>query len=254
MTTEPSKPPKLFTAPFVISTVLLGAAAVLAGPVNGWLKVRLIKQALPLRAPLGSLDEASLAPYRVLNRHALAPEFVEALGTSNYLLWTLEDPTEPAESPLRTAQFFVTYYSGGPNLVPHTPDVCYLGGGYQQAQPHENFDLPIPSLAPGPTEVPVRVLTFAKTSVFRGSEISVVYTFGCNGRFAGGRERIRQLINEPRNRYAYFSKVEVSFHGASRAQTIAGAEKLFRVALPVLFNRHWPDFDAAEKSARADAN
>ena len=34
------------------------------------------------------------------------------------------------------------------------------------------------------------------------------------------------------NKYAYFSKVEVSFPGATRAQTVEGAKKAFGVVLP----------------------
>ena len=48
------------------------------------------------------------------------------------------------------------------------------------------------------------------------------------------------------NRYAYFSKVELTFPSATRAQSIEGAGMLFSRLLPALVDEHWPDFEAAE--------
>lgn len=237
----------LWTGSFVVAVVLLGAAAVLAGPVNKWLAVQLTKRPLPLKAPFSALDESALRPYKKVKVVTLTPEIVDALGTEQYLYWIMDDTTKAANDPLRRANLFITYYSGGPNFVPHTPDVCYLGSGYQPIQPHETIEVVMPSLNDRFPTVPIRVLTFGKTAIFDMSTLSVVYTFGCNGEFAGDRERIRVLIHRPRNKYAYFSKVEVSFPGATREQTVEGAKKLFNLVLPILVRDHWPDFEAAER-------
>ena len=151
--------------------------------------------------------------------------------------------------------FFVelTYDSGGNNLVPHTPDVCWVGGGYEPAQPHENVDLDTPSLLANRSSVPGRVCTFAKTAMRNRSKQTVVYTFHCNGRFVATRTGVRILVNTPTNRYAYFSKVELTFPGATRAQSVEGAGMLFDRLLPALVRDHWPDFQAAEKAARSGA-
>jgi hypothetical protein len=182
----------------------------------------------------------------LVERHILEHAVVEALGTDDYVVWTMEDAAAPVNSPTRRFDLFITYYSGGSNLVPHTPDVCYLGGGFQPAQPHENKSVDVPSLPQEDRRLPIRVLTFANTAISGGRRLSVVYTFGCNGTFAAGRERIRELINNPRNTYAYFSKVEVSFSGATREESIDGATRVFDVVLPVLIRDHWPDFEKAE--------
>jgi hypothetical protein len=144
---------RVVTAPFVTALVILIAGVVLVGPVGHWMKIKHAKRPLPLRAPLSGLDEEALAPYRVTERHTLDPAIVEALGTQQYISWTLEDTTVPATDPLRYALLLVTYDTGGRNLVPHRPDVCYLGAGYEPAQPHENTLVTVPSLSPDQAEV-----------------------------------------------------------------------------------------------------
>ena len=242
--------PRLANPPFAWAVGLLGCAAVLSGPVSDWMDVRLAKRSLPLRAPLGTLDPEAIAPYRIVKRHILESGVVEALGTDWYLSWMLEDTSVGLGDPLRYGLLFVTYYTGGPTLVPHTPDVCYLGVGYQRAQPHENMYLDVAALGAEDSQLPVRVCTFAKTEIFNRDKTSVVYTFHCNGRFAARRTEVRILLNDPGNIYAYFSKVEVSFPRADRSQTIEGARKLFDRVLPVLIGDHWPDFEEAEREAR----
>lgn len=241
---------RIITLPFVLAIVLLGAAACLAGPLASWLDISQRKLALPLRAPLGTLDEAALAPYRVVRRDILDPAVVESLGTNKYLSWVLEDESVAEDDPLRMGHLLITYDTGGNNLVPHTPEVCWLGGGYQRAEPHENVDIETGSLSGEPLTVPVRLCTFVKTALKNRARKSVAYTFYCNGQFTAMRDSVRILLNRPWSRYAYFSKVEVSFPRATREQTLRGVRKLFDRLLPVLIDQHWPDFQSAERAAR----
>ncbi len=241
---------RVFTPPFVVAAVLLGLAAILTGPVGKALDLRQDKLPLPLRNPLTALRADALRPYSVVNRHFLDPTVVEALGTDQYLYWMLRDGSVPDNDPLANPRLFVTYYSGGRNLVPHVPDECFLGAGYQPAMPHENQELSVPALSREQDPLPVRVCTFARTAVFNREEVTVVYTFASNGRFAATRNLVRLLTNDPRNHHAYFSKVEVHFPGATREQSIRGAAKLLNRVLPVLLSDHWPDFEAAEQSVR----
>lgn len=259
------------TRPFLVAVALLGAAAILAGPVSGRLRLHQAKLGLPLKKPFSEFDVSKIAPLRVVERQVLDSTVVEALGTDRYLSWTIEDSRVGPGDPLRFANLLVTYYSGGHNLVPHTPDVCYLGAGYQPGRAHENVMLSVPGLeatgARNPAEEPsptrsgsqlwVRVLTFVKTAIFDRQEVSVVYAFHCNGRFVetgtlvDPRTAVRFLINDPKYAHAYFSKVEVSFPRATREESLKGAVKLFGVILPVLVRDHWPDFEAAEAEARS---
>ncbi len=251
-TTRDGASSRVLTAPFLLAVAMLCAAAVLTGPGARWAGVKQDKIALPLATPLGSLNEASLAPYEVLARHHLEPVVVEALGTQHYISWTLADASLPSNDPLRLASLLVTYYSGGHSLVPHTPDVCFLGSGYSAAQAHENMEVDVATLEPADRSVPVRVCTFVKTAVFDRQKLSVVYTFQSNGVFTASRTGVRLLTSDPRASHAYFSKVEVTFPHANREQNVAGARKLFERVLPVLTRDHWPDFAAAQAASQPD--
>jgi len=239
----------LITPHFGVAVALLAVSAVLAGPMARWMNLKHAKLSLPLRAPLHTLNDGLLGPYRVVQRQVLPPEVVDALDTDQYLSWVLEDEGLPRRHPLRNAIVFVTYYTGGRNLVPHTPDVCFLGSGYEPAQAHENLVATVPSMGAA-REIPIRVCTFVQTAVFKRGKHTVVYTFNCNGEFTATRSGVRLLINDPRKTYAYFSKVEVRFPAATREQSIQGADKLLNHLLPALVNDHWPDFETAEAEAR----
>ena len=238
--------------PFLLVVILLAVAAILAGPVAKWMNIELAKKAIQLVRPLSTLTAADLAPYRVVNRAELAPAMVDALGTSQYINWLLEDTSKAPEHTLRFVSLFVTYYSGGRDKVPHTPDECYLGSGYQPTQPHENRNIEVAGIDGDGATVPIRLCTFGKTAVFQRAERTVVYTFHCNGRFVATRTGVRLLINDLSETYAYFSKVEVSFPRATRVQSVEGAAVLFGSVLPKLIENHWPDFDAAERAAKLD--
>lgn len=247
----------LITPHFLVAVVLLVASAGLAGPFARFMQFKANKKSLALKEPLYNLDVRKLGPYRIAKdrtgeeqRHVLLPEMVEALGTDQYISWNLEDTSLPPNDPLRRANLFVTYYSGGADLVPHTPDVCFLGSGYEPAQQHQNLVANVRGLGATSADVPIRVCTFLKTAVFKHRKQTVLYTFHCNGRFTGTRSGVRLLINDPRTTHAYFSKVEIRFPAATRSQSTEGVAKLLGHVLPVLIEDHFPDFEKAEAASK----
>ena len=238
---------RFFTPPFVLAVAMLSVAAFLTGPVADLLGFIPFKSELPIRKPLNKLSEASLGGYQIKKRFTLEDVIIEALGTEEYISWRLEAPARASDDPLKVAHLDVTYYTGGQNLVPHTPDVCMVGGGYQGVK-FENKQIGIKALD---RQFPIRVCTFRKLELGAPGDINVVYTFYCNGDFRVNPRLVRARLNEPRNRYAYFSKVEISFPfwGATREQTVEGAKILMEGLLPELIDAHWPDFEAAERQA-----
>lgn len=241
----------LVSVPFLICVVLLGAAAVMAGPLARHWKQVFIKDAIPLRKPLHELRRTALGPFRFVRDEQFSASIVSALGTDKYVSRLLEDTRQPANSALRFVSLSVTYYTGGTNLVPHTPDVCMTGAGYTKKDAGYE-SLTVDSLAPGDTDVPVRWVTFVKSAVFNRAEPTVAYTFHCNGGFTASRTGVRQRTTNPIDRHAYFSKVEVSFTGSQgetpgRKETLEAARSLFEYLLPVLEKEHWPDWEAASR-------
>jgi len=152
--------------PFVTCVVILVVAAVCTGPVADWMDIVLRKDPAPLRKPLPELSKDALGEYRwpVGGAHTIDAALLASLGTEEYIDWEFIDTTEAgAGNPLRRVRAFVTYYTGKPDLVPHTPDVCYRGSGYEitkrgnltlEIQDADGEPLAVPARAPGCGEVP----------------------------------------------------------------------------------------------------
>ncbi len=234
-----------FQPAFLICTAVLALAGVGMSLMTARLGLYLRKEPLPLRKPLDALDEAKLAPYRVAGRLAIEDaEILRSLGTQDYIQWLLNDPREPAESPVRKLMLFITYYRQ-PDRVPHVPEECYTGGGYQRLETNAvAFRL-------GAREIPGRYLLFEKTAQdvsLTVPQFPVLYLFRVNGEYAGSRDDARLALNRNLFRkHAYFCKIELVFNQSPvappRAAAAAASEKLLGVLLPLLEREHWPDLE-----------
>lgn len=249
----------LFTAPFMVCVAILGMTAIGLPWATSYLRIVLTKEAIPLRRPLARLDKGRLGPYVFRSKIDLQEMVVEALGTDQYIYWLLEDTSygEQSLDPRRFVHLAVTYYTGQPDPVPHTPDVCLTGAGYITEQ-KENRSIHLVRVS-DPLEVPVRVLTAVKSGIFGSERMTVVYTFHCNGRFAETRQAVRMIVNDPRQRYAYYSKVEVTFGWQAarppyppREQAVAATTKLLSHVLPLLLEEHWPDWAGVKRIASGE--
>ena len=236
--------------PFIVCVVLLTVATVSTGRVARWMKVVMRKDPVPLRKPLTELNREALGKYVFSHATLLAPATVSALGTDEYVDWEFRDISiTRRNNPLQFARALITYHTGKPNLVPHTAEVCWSATGFEVVEAG-NVTLEVAEPGGEPMLIPARAVTFEKTAVYDHDRPTVVYTFHCNGRFVATRTGVRVLLNDLTSTYAYFSKVEVSFPRATRAQCVQGAGKLFDRALPALIADHWPDFRAEEEAAR----
>ena len=257
---KPSLLANIFSVPFIVCVLVLGAAAAGRGALERWLDIATRKEPAYLRKPLAALDKTKLGDYVVKHERTLSAAVEDALGTDQYLDWTIEDTSVPnLRDPRRWARLSVTYYTGGDYLVPHTPDVCMVGGGYRPSKPHEYRDIEVPALGEAGKAVPVRVCTFGKTAIHDNATPTVVYTFHTNGGFTASRTGVRQATARLTDRYAYFSKVEVSFGqkgcnppDLGREESIEATAKLFDQLLPILLEEHWPDWEAVSKSKPAE--
>ena len=232
---------------FLICTAVLAVACAGMSVARQKLGLYLKKEPLPLKQPLDRLDEAALAPYEVLAKLKIQnDEVLRSLGTEDYIQWVLEDPCQPAESPVRRVMLFITYYRL-PDRVPHVPEECYTGGGYRRLETTA-VTLGVDSSG-RPRDIPGRYLVFEgspDTLSSASPRFPVLYLFRVNGEYAGSRDAARIALN--RNifsRHTYFFKVELVFNqtlaAPTRAATVSAGERLLTAVLPLLERNHWPD-------------
>jgi len=212
--------------------------------------VRWQKVPLPLRKRLDELDKAALAPFDVVGEQRIENEdIVRSLGTEDYIQWILEDPCQPVGSGARKVMLFVTYYRL-PDRVPHVPEECYTGGGYQLLDTEAvTFRLSL-GQDQDPLEIPGSYLVFGRSVApmdLVAPKFPVLYLFQVNGAYAGDRDGARLALNK--NIFgpsSYFCKVELVFNQSisapTKAEAVAVSERLLALVLPQLTDVHWPDW------------
>ncbi len=230
---------------FVICTLVLLISALGVESFAHALKLHFVRAPVPLRKKLQDFDVSKMWPYKLIKTVKLDSEIVEALGTKDYLQMIFDDTSMKDENaPGKYVSFFVTYYTGSLDQVPHVPDVCYQGGGYDPIG-SENTYLTLPDLGLKNNKLPVRVLFFRDTKSLLPSVKPVVYFFSVNGKFEATRNNVRLTLADIRQRYAYFSKVEIAFLGVQpdKKQTLELTAKFLKKALPILMHEHWQNWN-----------
>jgi len=234
-----------FQPAFLICVAVL-VSAELIRPIVG--AVIPEKEPLPLKKSLDLLDEQQLRPFKVMAKCPIEnEEVVKELGTEDYIQWVLQDPNASPASPVEKVLLFITYYEL-PDRVPHVPEQCWAGGGYQKlASDSVTFQMRQPDL---PQIVPGRYLVFGSTKANiwqESAKFPVVYLFKVNGDYADSRDEARMALNKNLfGKYSYFSKIELVFNQTgvipTRQEVVEASERLLGVVLPVLEKEHWPDW------------
>ncbi|MCK5269787.1 MAG: exosortase-associated EpsI family protein [Sedimentisphaerales bacterium] len=219
------------------------------------LGLHFVKLEVALQRPFDELDEAKLAPYRVARKLLIENEDIIAeLGTEDYLQWYLEDPGVAKTDPAQMLMLFITYYTGDPGQVPHVPEVCYTGAG-SRITDREDQKIQIRDNEGQSVTIPVRILSEARTIQGRERTSKILYFFGANGGYVSSRNGLRLRLNNWYDKYAYFSKVEVSFpngEGMSTEAAVKAIEKLMRKLVPILVAEHWPIWPPVEEKKNSE--
>jgi len=212
--------------------------------------VYLRKEPLPLKKSLDLLNENDLASYKVISKRKIEnEEIVRALGTEDYIQWILEDTDAAANGPVKKCMLFITYYEL-PDRVPHVPEECYAGGGFQRLA-SDSVTLEINNNAGFERKIRGKHLVFGSTKANlwqRGEKFPVLYLFKVNEDYAASREEARIALNKNLFRKSsYFCKVELVFNQTlippNKEQAVKAGEKLLAVILPILETKHWPDWE-----------
>jgi hypothetical protein len=238
---------KIYTQPaFLICVIILAVSASGMSLAIKHFNVYLKKEPLPLKKSLDLLDEEALSPYKVIAKQKIEnKEIIKTLGTEDYIQWMIEDSEAPVESSVRSFSVFITYYSL-PDRVPHVPEECYTGGGYQRiASEPVTFEIDKPDFK---KDVPGRYLLFEKPGFAYGRlQFPVLYFFKVNGEYGNSREDARIALNKNLFRKSsYFCKVEIVFNRKmimpTKEEAVKACQKFLSVLLPVLEKEHWPDW------------
>jgi hypothetical protein len=209
------------------------------------------------------MDALALLPHYALAPHEMQPrplpqEEVENLGTDNFLMWHVLARGQPAGDSTSRAHVFLSYYTGKPDMVPHNPEECNAAAGWTLAG-KQRIDVDIPGPSGKLIKIPVAVLEFdppdsGKAMLGgRGSTSrTVMFFFYTNGGFATTRTEVRWRVSNLADRYAYYSKIEVSFmdgagRPATRDQSVQALPSLLQTLMPVLWRDHYQDWDAVKR-------
>jgi hypothetical protein len=212
--------------------------------------VYLNKEPLPLKKSLELLDENDLSPYVVVPPKLKIEneEVLESLGTEDYIQWILEDTNVEADSSVKKCMLFITYYRL-PDRVPHVPEECYAGGGFQRLA-SDGVKFKINNDVGFEKSIEGKYLVFGSTNanLWRSTDkFPVLYLFRVNGEYAGSREQARAILNKNLfKKNSYFSKVEIVFNQGpdvpDKKNAVDASQKLLTVILPILEQEFWPDW------------
>jgi len=234
---------------FLLCVIVLAISSGGMSLVTKKFELYLKKEPLPLKKTFELLDENGLSPYVVISKEKIKnKEILKELGTKDYIQWIIEDSEEQTNSPVHTFLLFLTYYQL-PDRVPHVPEECYMGGGFQKTKSDNViFDIGNSDIK---TKVPGKYLLFEKKSftIWRGiKKFPVLYFFKVNGLYANSRGEARSALN--RNifgKHSYFCKIEIIFNQKintpNKEEAVKACQKILNVVLPLLEKEHWPEWE-----------
>lgn len=220
-------------------TLVGGAARMQLAKARG--ELQLIKKPMPIRKPVVDFDFSSFAPWRVVAGERMRPEMAEELGTAEYGMWSLRNDSASGAD-LKEAELFISYYTGVQDQVPHVPEECYAVGGWGMSG-----DKTLDGVTLAGESAGVRRVSFAPptSGAIREGDTKkhVYYVISVNGELFTARNPARFKMADPRDKYLYYSKVEVSLRstGATDEKKIdAAAIDLLDKSVKELFKSHWP--------------
>jgi hypothetical protein len=289
---------------------VLGVSAAGLNSAAGFLQLHFKKIACPLRVrSLKEGLPSQIGTWvQISNDQSIDSEEEQVLGTSEYVfrdyvntaskrithaeIEAIKNGT-PAERAGALAEFqrrdpaavmrvAVTYYTGMVDTVAHVPERCMVADGYEETH-HTDKDLYLGTYPDStPRKVALRFLSFgdqtggAPDASGRGAGVhrvarNVGYLFQCNGGYENDAISVRLRLQNLRERYAYYAKVELmtaapvadSFRGDDdeaakindRNESIAAMKDFLAAGLPVLEKclPDWKQLHAQADGAKAPA-
>jgi hypothetical protein len=250
---------------FVAALVILGTAAVGLNASVHFLQLHFKKQPVDLRRPLEMIPERLGKWINMSAKETLNPEMEDVLGTKQYIFRNYIDSTQLSQAelakftdlpiedreamaaqiqhskPSAVVRAAVTYYTGLVDTVAHIPDRCYVADGYEPT----TYTTPQWSaFADRPGDKRIRYINFEDQTPSRKSvNRNVAYVFNCNGRYESDPLGVRQSLQNLRERYGYYAKIELMTTMDDRETSARIMNEFLDAALPEI-EKSLPDWEA----------
>ncbi|MGH7215018.1 MAG: exosortase-associated EpsI family protein [Tepidisphaeraceae bacterium] len=251
---------------FLVAIVILGAAAAGLHAATGYLSLHFKKQPVPLRQPLKTVA-ATFGPWHQGSEdQILNHEMEDVLQTDKYIFREYLDERvvgrdvikqfegkawDERQGMIRKLQTqypdgvincAVTFYTGAADTVAHIPDRCYVADGFEPVNP----GTPTWQLA-GPSDgrsVQVRFTTFEDQASNSRAIVrkNVAYFFNCNGEYIDDPLGVRVRLQDLRQRYGYYAKIELMTLVKDRDKAAAMMTDFLSHALPEI-EKCFPDWE-----------
>jgi hypothetical protein len=263
---------------FVCAAIVLIVAAVGLNSATQFLELHFRKQPVALRHAVTDISPVLGHWVQVSRDEPLMAEIEDTLGTKMYVFRDYVDTrhvgenvldsfrdrsaTErkglvarlAAQQPHAVMHFAITYYTGMVDTVAHVPDRCYIAGGYEPAGWEVLTFNAFPQLSGPERMIEARLIAFEDQTASRAAQRqNVVYFFRANGRYESDPLGVRKTLQDLRQRYGYYAKVELMNtmpvrNPADRQLVLDQMEDFIQQVLPEV-ERCLPDWNAV--TARA---
>jgi hypothetical protein len=204
----------------VVAIAALGLGIATVHGLETMLNAVFDKPPAPLRKLLPEMSRQLGAPMRYIAEgpdEVLTPEFVETLGTTDYLMRQYRDQSKGAEEPGNFLNFNINYYATGTS-TPHVPEICWAGTGREEAPSSRlNFVVKnVPRLDGTRVDLTMKMISFVPlrgaTATASGEPLydNVAYLFHVNGEYVAGPQEVTSRFWKASYQYAYHSKIEIT--------------------------------------------
>jgi hypothetical protein len=244
---------------FVAAFIILLVAAVGLNASVQFLELHFRKEPVPMRKKFSEAMPEVMGPWvRVATREMLEHDVAAELGTDKYLFCAYINAAKMEMTPETVkAQFAgksyeeqhalvqqlrqrywdaildvsLTYYTGKADTVAHIPERCFVGNGYEPVNPaDEKWNV-------GGRELPVRHILFDDQLARGVIPCDVAYFFHNNGEYDSNRDNVRVRLQNLRQKYGYYAKVELmgtpmDRAPEARARVQSSMEQFLAAALP----------------------
>ena len=237
------RPASISLAPLVASIAILATSAMALGTVIRVLDLHLTKLPIypPDNAQMRTLPIECAGWKRLGEDQVLSAEVAEELGTQNYLSRNYITDDDNANPRLLSVHF--AYYTGMIDTVPHVPERCMVGNGWDLTGESRIVAVPIDlsrypvdttldpavygsvRLANGWQSLPQDLDTL-KMQITRfesrdGKVMYAGYFFFANGQHTPTADNVRLMAFRLQDDYAYYAKMQFSSFDATSPEDLA---------------------------------